>query len=108
MRSSVSLDNNHPKTAQKRSIKTPTGVVERDARPPNKAKPHIRQVQEFAANSIRHQPYRLLCNNMKVNELQIKAKESLICFQKKSCLLSKEVLFTTQRSLLCIANKAPL
>ena len=69
------------------------------------AKPHIRPVQEFVAKSITHQSCRTLCNIMKINELRIKNQESLICFQKKSCLLSKEALFTTQRSLVYNAKK---
>lgn len=72
------------------------------------AKPHIRPVQEFVAKSITRRFRRLLCNSMKINELRIKNQESLICFQKKSCLLSKEALFTTQRSLFCDTNKTPL
>ena len=72
------------------------------------AKPHIRQVQEFVAKSITRWFCRLLCNSMKINELRIKNQESLICFQKKSCLHSKEALFTTQRSLFCNTNKTPL
>ena len=74
----------------------------------SEAKPYIRLVQEFVAKSITHQPCRPLCNIMKSNGLRIKNQESLICFQKKSCLLSKEALFTMQRSLFCNTNKTPL